>query len=160
MGGYAHYQRDGLAGALAIHLFLYCAVGGCFAFGLYELLQPTRASNPGITAYKPPPKTVIAYGPASGFPPAPAATIPQPIARDDSPASKLETTGQATDALEPKATDAMARALPADITTRANKPKRDVKVILRREGAAQRERGTRVACIPRYDSSDAQTSSC
>src|SRR4051812_19646140 len=45
MAVYPQYQRDGLAGALAIHLCLYCAVGGCFAFGLYELLQPTRFVN-------------------------------------------------------------------------------------------------------------------
>ena len=69
MAGYTRHQGDGLAGALAIHLFLYCAVAGCFFFGLYELLQPTRFNNPGIAAYNPPPRTVIAYGPSSGFPP-------------------------------------------------------------------------------------------
>ena len=33
-GMYAPYQRDGLAGALAIQLLLYCGVGACFGFGL------------------------------------------------------------------------------------------------------------------------------
>src|SRR3954452_16397314 len=73
---------SGLAGALAIHLCL-CAIGGCFAFGLYELLQPTRVNNPGIANYKPPPATVIAYGPSSGLPPPPDATVPQPIVTDN-----------------------------------------------------------------------------
>jgi hypothetical protein len=42
------------AGALAFHFCLYCAVAGCFAFGLYYLMQPTRLAYPGLAAYKPP----------------------------------------------------------------------------------------------------------
>jgi hypothetical protein len=69
------YERDGLPGALAIHLCIYLAVGGCFAFGLYELLQPARVSNPGLAAYQPPqrvlatisapPRDVLTYGATS-----------------------------------------------------------------------------------------------
>src|SRR4051812_13888157 len=101
MAGYPQCQRDGLAAALAIHLCIYCAVGGCFAFGLYELLQPTRFSNPGIAAYNPPPRTVIAYGPSSGFPPPPDVNIPQLIATDDV-ASKLESTARSAFAHAPE----------------------------------------------------------
>jgi hypothetical protein len=97
MAPYAQYQRDGLAGALAIHLCLYCAVGGCFAFGLYGLLQPTRFVNPGIAAYHPPPATVIAYGPSSGLPPPPDVTVPQPVVAGDI-ASRLETTVKSSSA--------------------------------------------------------------
>ena len=50
---------DGVAGALAFHLCLYCAVAGCFGLGLYYLMQPTRLVNPGLAAYKPPPRTVL-----------------------------------------------------------------------------------------------------
>jgi hypothetical protein len=50
---------DGVATGLAIHLCLYCAAAACFAFGLYYLMQPT----PGLAAYKPPPRTVIAHAP-------------------------------------------------------------------------------------------------
>ena len=39
-----------MAAALAIHLCVYCAVGGLFALVLYYLMQPTRLPNPGIAA--------------------------------------------------------------------------------------------------------------
>jgi hypothetical protein len=52
---------DGVAAGLAIHLGLYCAVAGCFAFGLYYLMQPTRLVNPGLAAYKPQPRAVIGH---------------------------------------------------------------------------------------------------
>ena len=76
MSVYTEYERDGLAGARAIRLCLYCAIAGCFASGLYELLQPMRSSEP-------PPLKVIAYGPPSGLPPPPAVPIPKPIATAD-----------------------------------------------------------------------------
>jgi hypothetical protein len=56
-------ESDGVAAGLAIHLCLYCAAAACFAFGLYCLMQPTRLINPGLAAYKPPPRTVIAHAP-------------------------------------------------------------------------------------------------
>lgn len=43
-------DSDGVASALAIHLCVYCAVGGLFALVLYYLMQPTRLPNPGIAA--------------------------------------------------------------------------------------------------------------
>jgi hypothetical protein len=145
-------QRDGLAGALAIHLCTYCAVAGCFAFALYELLQPTRNSNPGLAAYKPPPATVITHGPPSRVAASSPATIVQPIATADSFASEPETTGRSTHSPEPNPTDLPPRR-EADKSKEAKKLRREVKA----EPPTQRER---VACIPRYDSSGAQSSQC
>ena len=157
MAVYPQYQRDGLAGALAIHLCLYCAVGGCFAFGLYELLQPTRFVNPGIAAYKPPPATVIAYGPSSGLPPPPDVTVPAPVVTDDI-ASRLETTVKSAFAHAPEGIETIERQQPAAKVKK--KAKRDHKPA-RRAPATQPENGqTRVACIPRYDSSGAQSNGC
>jgi hypothetical protein len=42
---------------------MYCAGAACIAFALYYLMQPTRLANPGLAAYKPPPRTVITYAP-------------------------------------------------------------------------------------------------
>jgi len=47
-----------VAAALAIHLCVYCAVGGVFALGLYYLMQPTRLPNPGIAALNASPITL------------------------------------------------------------------------------------------------------
>jgi hypothetical protein len=51
-------ESDGVAAALAIHLCVYCAVGGLFALGLYYLMQPTRLPNPGIAALNASPITL------------------------------------------------------------------------------------------------------
>jgi hypothetical protein len=50
---YPKHHPDGVTAALAIHLIVYCAVGASFAFALYVLLQPSRAPNSGLAAYKP-----------------------------------------------------------------------------------------------------------
>jgi hypothetical protein len=52
-----------VATGLAMHLCLYCGAAACFASGSYYLMQPTRLVNPGLAAYKPPPRTVIAHAP-------------------------------------------------------------------------------------------------
>jgi hypothetical protein len=51
-------QRNshGLAGALVLHLCVYCAVGACFALALYYLMQPTRLPNPGMAAHNASPR--------------------------------------------------------------------------------------------------------
>jgi len=54
---------DGVAVALAEHLSMYCAGAACIAFALYYSMQPTLVANPGLAAYKPPPRTVITYAP-------------------------------------------------------------------------------------------------
>src|SRR5215813_9946749 len=52
---------DGVTIALAEHVCMYCAAAGLIAFVLYYSMQPTRVVNPGLAAYKPPPRTVITY---------------------------------------------------------------------------------------------------
>src|SRR5215469_8800559 len=52
---------DGVAVALAEHLCMYCAGAGLIAFALYYAMQPTRVANPGLAAYRPPPRTVMTY---------------------------------------------------------------------------------------------------
>lgn len=52
---------DSVGVALAEHLCMYCAGAGLIAFALYHAMQPTRVANPGLAAYKPPPRTVITY---------------------------------------------------------------------------------------------------
>jgi hypothetical protein len=52
---------DGVTVALAEHLCMYCAAAGLIAFALYYAMQPTRVANPGLAAYKPPPRTVMTY---------------------------------------------------------------------------------------------------
>ena len=58
MPGFSERDPDGLAGALAMHLSLYCAVAACFALALYYLMQPTRLPNPGMAAHNAPPRMV------------------------------------------------------------------------------------------------------
>ena len=152
MAGYARRQGNGLAGALAIHLFLYCAVGGCFFFGLYELIQPTRFNNPGIGAYSPPPRTVIASGPSFGFPP------PRPTTNHHYDlASQIAPNVRSAFAHEADATATIERREPP---TGGKKAKYNRKA-LARVPSKQLETGrARMACIPRYESSGAQSSSC
>jgi hypothetical protein len=50
---------DGLAAALCIHLCIYCAVAACFGLGFYVFMQPSRSTNLGLTAYKPPAKANV-----------------------------------------------------------------------------------------------------
>lgn len=156
MAGYVRYHRDGLAGALAIHLLIYCFVGGGFFFGLYELLQPTRFNNPGITAYKPPPGTVIAYGSSSALPRPSEATIPQPIVTEDL-ASQLEPKVRSAFAHAPDGIETFERRQPP---VAVKKVKRSQRVLARVPSTQLETRRARVACIPRYDSSGAQSSAC
>src|SRR4029077_18751950 len=51
-------ESDGVAAALALHLCVYCAVGGLFSVGLYYLMHPTRLPNPGIAALNASPITL------------------------------------------------------------------------------------------------------
>jgi hypothetical protein len=51
-------DSDGVAGALVMHLCVYCAAGACFALALYFLMQPTRLPNPGMAAHKSSPVTL------------------------------------------------------------------------------------------------------
>ena len=66
------YHDFGLAAAVLAICF---GVYGGFAVGFHWLMQPTRAQNPGLAAYSPPPKTVVDYTGSSFVPPAPSAPI-------------------------------------------------------------------------------------
>jgi hypothetical protein len=67
-----------LGAGLAIYLCMWSAIVGCFALGLYELLQPARYPNPGVSGYKPPTTGILA-APA----PIPVSIEPEVTARAD-----------------------------------------------------------------------------
>src|SRR5215813_12736082 len=85
-------EPDGVGVALAEHLCMYCAGAGLIAFALYYAMQPTRVANPGLAAYKPPPRTVMTY------------TVPLTFER--------EATTPAAAASEPETVGASAPQLP------------------------------------------------
>jgi hypothetical protein len=134
-----------VAAALGIHLCLYCALAGCFAFGFYALMQPTPYPNPGVAAYEPPPATVINYA----LPPRLANSIQEPLASAALGEPEPETTGRSTPQPELAPAPAPVATSPPKAT---RKPRRDVK--------AERPTLKRSACIPGYDSSGAQTRPC
>jgi len=55
------FQDCGLAIALVTNLGVYAGVSLCFAAAVYWLMQPTVVGNPGLTAYKPLPGTVVIH---------------------------------------------------------------------------------------------------
>jgi hypothetical protein len=57
--GYPQTEESGVA--IAFYLAVCMFVCGLFGFGFYNLFQPRQFPNPGLTAYKPPPATVITY---------------------------------------------------------------------------------------------------
>jgi hypothetical protein len=136
-------QRCDSDAALVIHLVIYCAVGACFAFALYALLQPSRVSNFGLAAYKPPAGTVLTYGM-----PLLAETASEPIA--SVALMEPESTTSVHSSPEPEQTKptVTARSKP----TMAKRPKREDRV--------QTPKRRIAACIPGYDSSGAQTRPC
>src|SRR5437660_12542923 len=85
-----HYreQSGGLEVAPAIPLGLYCVVAGCFPFGLYTLHQPTRLSNPALSAYEFPPATIVTYALSPR-----SRGAPHPLALVETAPPEPETTG-------------------------------------------------------------------
>ena len=63
--GYPQTEESGVA--IAFYLAVCMFVCGLFGFGFYNLFQPREFPNPGLTAYKPPPATVITYAATSKF---------------------------------------------------------------------------------------------
>ena len=53
--------------AFAFYLAVCMFVCGLFGFGFYNLFQPRQFPNPGLTAYKPPPATIITYAATAKF---------------------------------------------------------------------------------------------
>jgi hypothetical protein len=62
-----HPQTEEARVAIAFYLAVCMFVCGLFAFGFYNLFQPRRFPNPGLTAYNPPPATVITYAATAKF---------------------------------------------------------------------------------------------
>jgi hypothetical protein len=107
-------ESDGVAAALAIHLCVYCAVGGLFALGLYYLMQPTRLPNPGIAALNASPIT-LSY--VEWLRSEREAAKRAAVRRDIKVEPEPETTGaaprQAPEVKKPKTTQAQHRTRPA-----------------------------------------------
>src|SRR6516165_10419627 len=55
--------------------FVVAAYLGFFVV-LYWLMQPTVTANPGLAAYRPPPKTVVHYADSPWVPPPPSEALP------------------------------------------------------------------------------------
>jgi hypothetical protein len=136
---------DGLAAALCIHLCIYCAVAACFGLGFYAFMQPSRSSNPGLAAYKPPPATVITSG------------LPARLSDRERNApfvvmrAEPETDARATPPARETTPPAPA-PLPRSPAKQAKKPAPQV--------AAEAPQPQATPCLPGYDSSGAQTRSC
>ena len=62
--------RLGAAGGIVL-----AAYAGFF-FVLYWLMQPSITPNPGLAAYRPPPKTIVHYADSPWVPPAPSEALP------------------------------------------------------------------------------------
>jgi hypothetical protein len=62
---YSQTKESGVV--IAFYLAVCMFVCGLFGFGFYNLFQPRQFPNPGLTAYKPPPATVITYAATSKF---------------------------------------------------------------------------------------------
>ena len=73
--------RLGAAGGIVL------AVYAGFFFVLYWLMQPSVTANPGLAAYRPPPKTVVRYADSPWVPPAPSEALP--IRAETEPAPDL-----------------------------------------------------------------------
>jgi hypothetical protein len=142
IAAYSAHRSDGETAALGTHLIVYCAVGACFAFGLYALLQPSHTPNSGLSAYKPPPGTVVMYG---------KPFLANSVAEPTAPVAPIEpeptTTGRS--APEPE----LKPMVTAPFQPRTSKrPNREVRI------ESPKRRGA--VCIPAYDSSGAQTRPC
>jgi hypothetical protein len=153
MDDYSRSRGDGVAGDLAFLLFLYLAVVSGFAFGLYGLLQPTRFTNAGLAAYKPPTA-------ASVIPPR-ESNLLSPLSADFSESLVMS----ATPATEP---DTDGRSMPkppiAESVVPARRPPKNTKSVkafsrqITREAPVNQQWAA--ACLPKYDSSGAQTQAC
>ena len=136
------HRPDSVTAALGIHLIVYCAVGACLAFGLYALLQPSRAPNSGWRRMTHPPGAVVKYGK-----PSLATTVAEPIAPVELPIAAaalidLEpaTTGRSTPEPEIKPTIAAPPSQPRT----AKRPNREVRIDSPSSGAQRAFRGMTV----------------
>jgi hypothetical protein len=149
MAGYSRDDGRSLARGFAFHLFLYLAAAGGLGFGLYELSQPARSHNPGLAAYKPFPATVITPGWSTNRVASHSPDLTEPIIEAASPTPEPETDGRSTH--QPPITEAPVPA---------HRPPKVARASSRQGRAEPPQRHQQVACIPRYDSSGAQTQAC
>jgi hypothetical protein len=152
MDGNSRSRGDSVAGDLALLLSIYLAVAGGFAFTLYELLQPARFTNPGLAAYKPPPATSVTPRRASKLINPQSADLSEPLVVSTTAATEPDTDGRS-----------MPQAPITETPVRPQRPPKNIKPAK----AFNRQMTTeaignqqRLACLPRYDSSGAQTHAC
>jgi len=150
---YSRSRGDGVAGDLALLVSLYLAVAGGFAFGLYELLQPTRYPNWGLAAYTPSAATSVIPRRASNLDKPQIADLSEPIVIPTMPATESDTDGRS-----------MPKPPVAETLVSAQRPPKNTKsvktfnrLITREAPVIQQQVAT---CLPRYDSSGAQTQAC
>jgi hypothetical protein len=143
-----------LGTAFAIHIGAYCGVAGCLVLVLIFLHQPSRSSNPGLAAYKPPPGMAIKHLlPSRPESRGALVALPAPLATEP------ETTGRSLERPDVRQ-DAQSMPEPErrPNTAVARKPKPPKE--LRREMQAELSRPQSIPCIPGYDGSGAQTRWC
>jgi hypothetical protein len=150
MDDHSRLRGDGVAGDLALLLSLYLAVASGFAFGLYGLLQPTRFTNPGVAAYKPPPATSVIPSRESNLLSPQSADISEPLIISATTATEPHTDGRSA----PQAPSTEVPPL------RPPKNAKSAKAFNRQMTMEATVNQQRVACLPRYDSSGAQTHAC
>jgi hypothetical protein len=92
-----------LAGVVVIFVGVYAGS----AFGLYALMQPTVVANPGLSAYQPPPGTIVTY---AGLPVG-ASAAPKAAAA----------------AAEPHSAVAVTEPAPQPVESRVAEPKKETK---------------------------------
>src|SRR5262245_42333782 len=141
-----------LGTALAIHIGAYCGVAGCLVLVLIFLHQPSRSSNPCLTAYKPPPGTAIKRHLVPSKPESRDVLVASPA-----PAAEPETTGRSLEQPDVRQ-DAQSVPEPERRPNTALKRKPKAPKEFRRETTAQMS--TPAPCIPGYDGSGAQTRWC
>jgi hypothetical protein len=140
---------------LAIHICAYFGVAGCLVLVLIFLHQPSRSPNPGLAAYKPPPRTVIKHH----LPPSRLESRVAPVALPAPTATEPETTGRSIEQPElQRDTQSMPEPERRPITAVSRKPKPPKEPY--RETRAEMSTPQPTPCIPGYDGSGAQTRWC
>lgn len=110
--GYMSREAHGSSAGLVFYVGMYCAVAVGLVLGFIALFAPTRLSNPGLSAYKPPPRTVIADVPSRPQHP------PQPIVLAQEPEPELPSVATTLTTPAPAAAEKPKRA------ARVEKPRR------------------------------------
>ena len=93
-----------------------------FFLVLYWLMQPSATANPGLAAYRPPPKTIVRYADSPWVPPPPSEALPIRAEAEPAPAiaksSVAEEPKKETKKQEARTTPRRAR--PAPVREQAN----------------------------------------